>query len=335
MEIYYDISQVKDKKKWEIFLKKHSNSNIFQSIEMFNFFNTQKNIKSICFFVESNKGECLAFCNCVLISNYIGLIKWLSRRVIIFGGPLINDNINKDELFNFLFKNIENFFKKRSVYVEIRNFCENDYDNLIINNKKWDYLPYQNFIIKLKTEGEVFSKFNSEKRRQIRKAFREGAEISYEKSEKNIMGVYKILNNIYKKKVKKPLPELNFFRNLVELDHAGIVAIYNHDSIIGGAFFLYDDHTIYDWYRGGLDFEYKKQYPSTLSVWAVMLYGINNNLTNFDFMGAGIKGEDYGVRKFKSQFGGELVEYGRLIKIFNPFVYRIGLFGIKLLSKFK
>ena len=51
-------------------------------------------------------------------------------------------------------------------------------------------------------------------------------------------------------------------------------------------------------------------------------------------MGAGKPNEDYGVRDFKLQFGGELVEHGRYNNIFNPSLYKIGLLGIKIMAKF-
>ena len=52
-------------------------------------------------------------------------------------------------------------------------------------------------------------------------------------------------------------------------------------------------------------------------------------------MGAGKPNEDYGVREFKSKFGGELVEFGRFERINNHFLYLIGKTGLKILKKFK
>ena len=53
----------------------------------------------------------------------------------------------------------------------------------------------------------------------------------------------------------------------------------------------------------------------------------------FDFMGAGSPDSDYGVREFKSKFGGECVEYGRYIKINKPVLYHAGRIGLKVLGK--
>jgi len=54
-----------------------------------------------------------------------------------------------------------------------------------------------------------------------------------------------------------------------------------------------------------------------------------------DFMGAGKPETEYGVRKYKMGFGGELFEEGRFQKIMNPGLYKLGKFGISVLSKVK
>jgi len=51
-------------------------------------------------------------------------------------------------------------------------------------------------------------------------------------------------------------------------------------------------------------------------------------------MGAGKPNEEYGVRDYKSQFGGDLVAFGRYLKVLNPLLYRVGKVGLKILSKF-
>jgi len=52
-------------------------------------------------------------------------------------------------------------------------------------------------------------------------------------------------------------------------------------------------------------------------------------------IGAGSADSDYGVREFKSKFGGELVQYGRFLRVNNKLLYNIGKFGLKILQKSK
>ena len=51
-------------------------------------------------------------------------------------------------------------------------------------------------------------------------------------------------------------------------------------------------------------------------------------------MGAGKPNVPYGVRDFKAEFGGQLVEHGRFLHICQPFLYRIGTLGVRLLKQY-
>ena len=55
----------------------------------------------------------------------------------------------------------------------------------------------------------------------------------------------------------------------------------------------------------------------------------------YDMMGAGEPGVPYGVRDFKSEFGGELVEHGRFLCVTQPILYKLGVFAVRLLKRIK
>ena len=52
-------------------------------------------------------------------------------------------------------------------------------------------------------------------------------------------------------------------------------------------------------------------------------YATKNNFQMFDFLGAGSPNKNYGVREFKSKFGGELLNHGRFIRINKKYLYKI------------
>ena len=117
----------------------------------------------------------------------------------------------------------------------------------------------------------------------------------------------------------------------------GKVFIVKHDdNLIGGAFCLFSKKRgIYTLYYTGNRNYHKKIFPTHLAIMGVIKFALNNGLKMVDFMGAGKPGVDYGVRSFKLQFGGDLVEHGRYLKILNPFLYRVGKIGLNFLSKLK
>ena len=47
-------------------------------------------------------------------------------------------------------------------------------------------------------------------------------------------------------------------------------------------------------------------------------------------MGAGQPNVPYGVRNFKAEFGGTLVEHGRFLCVVNPLLFKIGTLGVKI-----
>jgi len=54
-----------------------------------------------------------------------------------------------------------------------------------------------------------------------------------------------------------------------------------------------------------------------LATWAAIEYALEQSIPKFDFMGVGIPEREYGVREFKSRFGGKMVNYGRFARISN------------------
>ncbi len=195
----------------------------------------------------------------------------------------------------------------------------------------------------------VLRKFSSSRRRQIRKGLENGAEIIEPQNIDQVKEFYNILYKLYRYKVRKPLADWTFFKNFYKHSRKqgnngtaeqwnsgsiGIIRLICYDGkIIGGILApVFEDKCIYEWYVCGLDKEYKNQYPSVLATWSAIEYAATNNIKSFDFMGVGVPETPYGVRDFKARFGGELVNYGRLTRINNQFLYNIAELGYNVLA---
>jgi len=204
----------------------------------------------------------------------------------------------------------------------------------------------------------VLKNMSAGRRRQLERGLRSGAEIIEPEGIDQVKEFYDILYKLYRYKVRKPLADWSFFENffqftspapepvlslskgppsLVPRPSIGIIRLVKYDGrIIGGILSpVFEKKCIYEWYVCGLDKEYKEQYPSVLATWAALEYAINNNIESFDFMGVGKPDVPYGVRDFKARFGGELVNYGRLTRINNKFLYNIAELGYNVLAVFK
>ena len=90
--------------------------------------------------------------------------------------------------------------------------------------------------------------------------------------------------------------------------------------------------TVYEWFECGLNAECKDQYPSVMATWGGIQLAHQSGCTRYDMMGAGEPGVPYGVRDFKAEFGGQMVEHGRFLCVCKPMLYRLGVCVVKILK---
>lgn len=176
--------------------------------------------------------------------------------------------------------------------------------------------------------------------RQIKKGFAHGAKCIEPENIDQVREFYEILQDLYRNKVKKPLPAWDFFEQFYYLSKEGRLGVIQlveyQGKIIGGILSpITPGRTIYEWYVCGLDQQYKEVYPSVLATWAGIDYAVKNNIPRFDFMGVGLPDRQYGVREFKARFGGEIVNYGRFARINHRFFYGISETGYNILTLLK
>ena len=134
------------------------------------------------------------------------------------------------------------------------------------------------------------------------------------------------------------MPKWSFFKafheKIVEAGAGKYLLVQYNNKIIGGIMLpLYQDKMAYEWYVAGLDKQYKNIYPSVLATWAGIDFAMKSGMASFDFMGAGVPSHAYGVREFKSKFGGQILNYGRFTNShFKIFHWVIKIF-LKIYSK--
>jgi lipid II:glycine glycyltransferase (peptidoglycan interpeptide bridge formation enzyme) len=271
--------------------------------------------------------------------------QYFTRRAIINGGPVIADDATCEEvkflmeavrqrlqILDFRFKILNS-----PIYIETRNF--NDYSmwREAFERAGFGYKKHLNFHIDCTDKEAMWERLSEVRRRQVKKAISNGVEIKSEGiSEAEIREWYQILKDLYAKKVKTPLFPLEFFLSFYRKDIGKYLLVKYRGKVIGGMICpIMDGRTIYEWYICGLDNEYREQYPSVMATWAAMEYANEHGLARFDVMGAGVPGVPYGVRDFKAEFGGELVEQGRFLCVCKPWLYRLGTFVVKLMKRKK
>ena len=259
--------------------------------------------------------------------------QFFTRRAIINGGPLLAEDISTEAL-RLLLRRLREEVSKEAIYIEMRNF--NDYWRWkeCFEACGFAYQPHLNFHLDCSEEAVIQRNMHESRRRQVRKGLVSGAVIEEANTEQDVRDFYRILEQLYRRKVKTPLFSLEFFLAFFRQEWGKYLLVKYEGKVIGGMMCpILEGRTIYEWYVCGVDEPYREQHPSVLATYAAMQYAADHGLPRFDFMGAGKPEEDYGVRAFKAQMGGQLMEHGRFLLIAKPLLYRIGVLGVAWLRR--
>ena len=318
---------------WDRLIAESPVASWFQTREAYCFFDSLSFMEA--FVVAVADGEKLTGLTVGYIQGDGGALKRkLSSRAIIIGGPLLSDEITDGQLSAML-NMLSQSLRQRCIYIETRNL--NDYSRWRSTFEKcgFGYEPHYNFHIDTSDANVVDRRMDKSRRRRIRRAMENGVAVNCENPD--IQGFYSTLSNLYRTKIHKPLPPFDMFKQLGNMPFAKYFIVKNpQGETIGGQLILMlGQHVAYAWYCCGLDKEYHDLYPSIMANYAAIRYAADNGFERYDMMGAGTPKEDYGVRDFKAQFGGVLVEHGRFLKVNKCMVYNLGRFYIYCLNKIK
>lgn len=330
MKVQVNNITTKTIKNWEAFLKSHPHNTVFQSYDMYMFYKKVQNFEPFLFLCEDDDANCVGVLLAVKIKEGKGLKGVLSSRVVIYGGPIIEQMGRiRMEILDSLLSKLLTELKNNSIFIQFRNFFEWSSDEKkVFSNYGFSFKQRLNLLVDTSNIEGVLKNIKATKKRQISKALKEGARIESPSSLDEVKIFYDLLHTLYKNKVRKPLPAWSFFKEFYHQSVEGKLGIirlikFNH-NIIGGILCpLTKGKNIYEWYVVGLDTEYKNVYPSVLATWAPIDYALNNNLKHFDFMGLGKPEIPYGVRDFKMNFGKTTLNFGRFgrrHKVLYPFI---------------
>ena len=322
MPLHSTVSEI-DLLQWNELVDKSSTASFFQTPDCYNFYTSLSFLKPFVYGV-SEEGVLKGVVCGYVIADGNAMKRFFSRRAIIPGGLLLDNDISADALKSLL-NYLEQELSRRAIYIEVRNY--NDYSAFRTDFEfvGFTYQPHLNFHVTTKDVDSANMQLNRTKRRCLKLSRKEGAEWLEINNFEDVRAYYDILLKLYKTKIKTPLFPFEFFEKLVQLPNGKLFVVKYQGNIIGGSVcVLLRNRVVYEWFVCGLDGRMKNIYPSTVATWAGIEYAASNGFTRFDMMGAGKPNEGYGVREFKSEFGGELVEHGRFLYVSSPKLYSLG-----------
>ncbi len=263
------------------------------------------------------------------------------QRVLVQGGPVISP-AEKDAtaIAGQLLENLKSDLPPDTVFVEIRNTGAPQAYPAVFTGQEFIWQDHLNSLLKMDTAEALFTGLKPSKQRQIRRGLENGAVIRPAGSAGDVEALYDLLKDLYRERVRKPLPPQSVFTgfyNTVQAEGSGVILVVAYrGKIIGGMVCAFSGrHTLHEWYVASERKSMKHLYPGVLSTWAGIAYAAGNGFSIFDFMGLGSPHQPYGTRDFKKQFGGETLNQGRWRYINNSFMYNIGVLGYRILKSLK
>ena len=328
LHTYYTI----DPKQWNELIQSSPVATWFQTPEAYRFYASVSDMLPFAYGV-SEEDRLVGVIVGYVTKNSNSILQYFTKRAIIYGGPLLHPEIS-DFALSALLKTIAQNLDLNPIYIETRNF--NDYSQWksIFEANGFMYQSHLNYHVDTRTIDLAQSNIGKHRWKYIRLSMRDGAKIINNPSIDQVRAFYTILKDLYRTKVKTPLWSWEFFERLYYIENAKYILVELDGKIVGGAACVcLPGKALYEWYACGLDNCRDDIRPTSVAIWGEMQYAAENGYPLFDFMGAGKPDEPYGVRDFKAEFGGELVEHGRFLYVRKPLLYAIGKLGVKWLKR--
>jgi lipid II:glycine glycyltransferase (peptidoglycan interpeptide bridge formation enzyme) len=323
--------------KWEQFLAENSFANPFQSPGFYDYFNIVPTYSARVYAVEDHS-EILALCVVTIQKQDNGIIGYLSRRGIVYAGPLLVNSDKGKEAFALLLSGMKADLSGKAIYCETYNFFDYSGFRSIFEEKGWEYEPHLNVQMNIagKSTEAVLGMMKYNRRREITLSLKEGAGVREAANIDEVKKLYNLLVDLYNERVKLPLPSYTFFKEIFLSSVGKVFVVHHNNEIIGGSFCIFlPGHSIYTYYYCGLRSYQKNIFPSHLAVYGAIEYAATHGMNKVDLMGAGKPDKEYGVREFKVRFGGDLLEQGRFLKVLSPVFFVIGKAGLQFIKLVK
>ena len=305
------------------FLADEPNSGFFQSPDHMEFIHPVRGFRPVLLVARDAREEVVGSLLGVYQRDGAGLKSWMSRRLVVHGGPLGGEDAAR-ALLTALLEDA----KGKAIYVEFRNSFRTDHLRTVFEGCGFTFTPHLNFIVDLAGEEQAMSKLTPNRRRQVRNGLASGAVLQEGATDEELRALYTLFSTMDREKVHKPLPDYALFKRFQESPLGRVLLVKYDGRVIGGSLGpVCDGRVSYQWFAYG-DNSVEGAHASVLATWAHIAYAAREGHSIFDFMGAGKPGQGYGVHEFKSRFGGTEVNYGRYGKVLEPTLYRLGVFAL-------
>lgn len=322
---------------WRGFVENHPHSNIFHTPEMFEVFRRAAGHRPA-LWAAVQDGRVLALLLPVHITLMAGWLRPLTTRSVVYGSVLCAPGDAGREALRTLLRAYGQEVNGASLFTELRNLSNLEEIQPVLSECGFAYDDHLNYLIDLDHSPEqVLQSLGRRTRKHIRRGLRQGdVSVAAATDREGVARCYDLLAQTYSL-AEIPLADRSLFEAAFDVLHPkGMIrfSMGRVDKAVAAVSveLLYKD-VVYGWY-GGLDREYGSYMPNELLMWNILEWGAQHGYKVYDFGGAGHPDEEYGVRDFKSKFGGQLVCFGRNTCVHSPLRLKLSASGYEVYRRF-
>lgn len=313
-----------DSAEWRTLLESSPFSSVFQSPECYDLFASSGYFKPfVIAYRDDRSGRILALISGTIQCDGNVVMRFFSRRAIVYGGPLIDTSVSVDFLKTLL-DELKSILKGKAIYLEFRTFFDYSAYASAFYSEGFSLVPYLGYLIDTST-SDALRRIQRRKREQVSSAIIRGVSVCDTPSVADIEAFYRILGNLHRHKTKTPMPPVSFFIALARSSVGRVIVVKNRAGIVvsGSAVMFLPNGTLYHFYVAGDDHSFKSLFPSTMAHWSVIQYAIEHDMHFCDLMGAGVRDS---LIAFKKKWGGAIVAADRFLYPLDKFLYSLGRF---------
>ncbi len=308
-----------DEHVWEAFVLQHPKGTIFHTPAMYNVFAATHHYTPYFLAAMDTQGEVLALLLAVRIQTMPDPLGWISSRSICYAEPICRADEAGIAALTALIRRHDKDMYHRVLFTEVRPIWEPGPERLALEACGYEYYEYLNFIMDLaRPADEIFNGMIKSCRADIRRSKKRGLTVEEVNTPEGVDLLYHFASLSYERS-RVPLADKSLFDAALRLLPAGVPRIfvaYHEGAPLAADIILYYKNLVYAWY-GGVQ-RVRGVSPVECLTWHGIEQGCTEGFTHYDFGGAGRPDEEYGPRDFKAKFGGELVNYGRYRRIYDP-----------------
>lgn len=323
------------KESWQTYVDNHPWGSIFHTPYIFDVYDATPNFQPYAFFAIDQDGKIHGMLAGFLQTVKPGILKIISTRSVMLQSPIYSAT----EALSILLSYYKQWSKGKAIYTEVRNHYVDEAYSAEFSKAGFIWEGHYNIVREMPATVEQLWKEVGRKRKDgINKAKRFSFLVCEDNSSTTIDEFYNLLSENYKV-LGLPIPEPVFFYTCIQADSSNSCKLFK--LVDAGVTkivllsFLYRG-TLYAVYIGSdQNHEFLNKRPIDVFYYEVMRWCIENGVQYFDWLGAGKPNVSYGVRDFKLQYGGELVDFGRFQFIHSPILYSLANTGFGLLRRIR